>query len=460
MGSVRFWGALLTLCFLGCQGEERAELPQVELGERLPGGETTNTRLLGANAFLMPAANLNIEDEIAFYGGNGFFNQGWVEAPASTNARDGLGPLFNARSCSGCHFKDGKGEPPEEGDEFFVGLLLRLKQWTGETLVDDPVYGGQLQDQSISSVPREARAHVMWSRVSGMYGDGSEYELRRPTFTLNDFNYGEPEGHLVLSPRIAPHMIGLGLLEAIPESDLVSLSDPADEDGDGISGRISWVATPQGDRVGRFGWRAEVPTVRDQVAEAFAGDMGLTSSLITQDTCTDPQTECLESTSGGEPEVSDHIFGRVVIYSKTIAVPVRRTPDDPKVLKGKQLFNRAQCSRCHTPSYVTGASDIEALSGQLIWPYTDLLLHDMGPDLADENAGPDEIHQEWRTAPLWGVGLTEAVSGFAGFLHDGRARTLEEAILWHGGEAEMARDTFKAFSRAEREALIAFIADL
>ena len=432
----------------------------VEPGESLPGGETTNTRLLGANAFLMPAANLSIETELAFYGGNGFFNQGWVEAPASTDARDGLGPLFNARSCSGCHFKDGKGEPPEEGDEFFVGLLLRLHQWDGESLIADPVYGAQLQDQSIPSVPREARVNVIWKESSGTYPDGSTYQLRRPTFYLDELNYGEPERELILSPRLAPHMVGLGLLEAIPAAEIESRADPNDEDRDGISGRISWLSTEAGMEIGRFGWRAEEATVRSQVAGAFVGDMGLTSELLPQDTCTSSQPDCIEASQGGEPEVGAHIFERVVTYSKTIAVPVRRRFDEPDILKGKTLFHQVGCASCHTPSYVTGSSDIDALSGQLIWPYTDLLLHDMGPALADENAGPAELHREWRTAPLWGVGLTKEVSGFSAFLHDGRARSLEEAVLWHGGEAERSRVAFESLNATEREALLSFVADL
>ena len=408
----------------------------------------------------MPASNLSVERELEFYGGNGFFNQGWVEAPASTDARDGLGPLFNARSCSGCHFKDGKGEVPEENDSFFVGLLIRLHTFSDDTLSPDPVYGGQLQDQSIPEVPREAKIVVKWSISEGSYPDGKTYELKEPTFALSDFNYGEPNSSLILSPRLAPHMVGLGLLEAIPDSNLEALSDPNDEDGDGISGRISWIETENGIQVGRFGWRAESPSVQDQVVGAFVGDMGLTTAFAPKDTCTDSQERCINAPTGGEPEVSDRILSRVVTYSKTIAVPVRRKPDDPQVLRGKGLFKRIQCSSCHEPSYVTGESDIAALSGQVIWPYTDLLLHDMGPALADVNAKDHELTREWRTAPLWGIGLATEISEKVGYLHDGRARTIEEAILWHGGEAQQSRDLFMNLSFADRTALLAFVSDL
>jgi CxxC motif-containing protein (DUF1111 family) len=451
---------ILIISMYGCDASEDEYLARFDPSERFPGGETTNTRLLGSNAYLMPATNLSPEIELAFYGGNGFFNQGWVEAPASTDARDGLGPLFNARSCSGCHFKDGKGEPPEEGDRHLVGLLLRIQSWTGESLIDDAIYGGQLQDQAIPNVSSEAKIDVRWNEKEGSYSDGSTYQLRWPSFSLSQFSHGEPQKHLVLSPRLAPHMIGLGLLEAIKLEDLAVNSDPNDENNNGISGRISWVMTADGLQQGRFGWRAEEATVRSQVAGAFAGDMGLTTTLIPQDTCTGIQSDCLNAEVGGEPEVSDHIFDRVVIYSKTVAVPVRRIPEDPVILSGKALFNKIDCSLCHTPSYVTGSSDIPALSGQRIWPYTDLLLHDMGSDLSDQNPGSKAIHQEWRTAPLWGIGLAKQVTSYTGYLHDGRARTIEEAILWHGGEAKDSRDSFMMLSQRERKALIAFVSDL
>ena len=466
--SSRQWGILFTIVvsLISCTVNDGTRLAQFDPDETLPGGDTTNTRLLGANSYLMPAANLSVERQLEFYGGNGFFNQGWVEAPASTDARDGLGPLFNARSCSGCHFKDGKGETPEEGDQFFVGLLLRLKTWQDGRLVDDPIYGDQLQDQSIPSVPREAQISVKWIFHEDTYPDGENYELRHPSLTLSDFNYGEPASHLIISPRLAPHMVGLGLLEAIPIDSLEDLADPQDDNEDGISGRIAWINTNRGILAGRFGWRAESPSVEDQVIAAFLGDMGLTTSSAHQDTCTETQIACIDATSGGVPEVSDHILSRVVTYSKTIAVPVRRKPSDRKVLAGKLLFEKVKCSACHTPSFITGDSDIDALSGQLIWPYTDLLLHDMGPQLADlsTQANGDThqstINREWRTAPLWGIGLANQVSEKIGYLHDGRARTIEEAILWHGGEAEQSRNDYMSLSSSDRNALITFVSDL
>ncbi len=446
----------------GCaDGEAQEDTgPSVVEGEWLPGGDTTNTRLLGSNAFLMPAQNLTPENELAFYGGNGFFNQGWVEAPASTEARDGLGPFFNARSCSGCHFRDGKAAPPDEGSGPFVGLLLRLSVPGPEGPVPEPVYGNQLQDQANPDLRPEGLASVTWRTEEGHHDDGTPYSLVRPVFALQDPTYGAFSSDLMTSPRIAPHMIGLGLLEAITSSRLLQLEDPEDADEDGISGRLQW-HTYQGEEVpGRFGWKAEAPNLEVQSSAAFSNDMGLTTSLHPQDDCTEGQPDCLKEPNGGEPEVDEHIFGRVVHYSRTVAVPVRRAADDRDVLQGKKLFRDLNCHGCHTASHTTGESTIEELSHQLIWPYTDLLLHDMGPGLADGRPVGEASGQEWKTPPLWGLGLMSDVSNHTRYLHDGRARNLEEAILWHGGEAQASRDGFMALSSKERAQILKFLGDL
>ncbi|MCK6524176.1 thiol oxidoreductase [Myxococcota bacterium] len=437
---------------LGCAGPQAT----LEEGEWLPGGDTTSTLLLGSNAFLMPAQNLDAEHEQDFYSGNSFFNASWTEAPASAEARDGLGPLFNARSCSGCHFKDGKGAPPEAGDGPFVGLLLRISAPGADGPTPDPRYGGQVQDQANPGVPVELTPRAAWQTRDGELHDGTPYSLTWPTFTLTDPQHGPVAEGLMMSPRVAPHMVGLGLLEAIPEERLDELSDPHDEDGDGISG----VVQRHGDRVGRFGWKADATDVEAQVAGAFAGDMGLTSRLVPADDCTDAQAECLEEPSGGEPEVSDEILDLVTLYSRAVAVPARRAADDERVLQGKALFNELGCGSCHTPSHVTGPSPLPELSDQLIWPYTDLLLHDMGEGLADGRPLGEASGQEWRTPPLWSLGLIDEVSGHTRFLHDGRARSLEEAILWHGGEAEAAQADYVALSAEDRAALIVFLEDL
>ncbi|MFT5585022.1 MAG: CxxC motif-containing protein (DUF1111 family) [Cognaticolwellia sp.] len=426
----------------------------LEEGEWLPGGAATNTLLLGSNSFLRPASNLSAEHEQAFYSGNSFFNQSWVQAPASTENRDGVGPLFNSRSCSGCHFRDGKGFVPLQGVSPLVGILLRLSVPGGEP---DPVYGEQLQDQALPDLLPEAQPWISWEELPVTLEDGSQHTLLDPTYHLDAPAYGPFLEDLMVSPRLAPHMVGLGLLEAIPASRLEELADPDDADGDGISGRIHVLETGE---IGRFGWKSEQPTVRAQVAGAFAGDMGLTTTLHPVDDCTALQPECTELPDGGAPEVTETLFERTVLYSQAIAPPVRRAADDPEVLEGRQIFRDLGCSSCHVPAHTTGAFELEEFEDERIWPYTDLLLHDMGPGLSDGRPVAGADASEWRTPPLWGIGLQEEVSGEARFLHDGRARDINEAILWHDGEAAGPRQGFEGLSSEERTALIRFVEDL
>lgn len=442
---------LLLLSWLACGGSP------LEEGEWLPGDAATNTLLLGSNSFLRPASNLSAENEQAFYSGNSFFNQAWVQAPASTENRDGVGPLFNSRSCSGCHFRDGKGFVPPENSSPLVGILLRLSVPGDTPGIPDPVYGSQLQDQALPDLLPEAQAHITWDELPLTLADGSEVVLLDPIYHLDAPGYGPFPEDLMVSPRLAPHMVGLGLLEAIPVSRLEALADPDDSDGDGISGRVHLLESGE---VGRFGWKSEQPTVRAQVAGAFAGDMGLTSSLHPIDDCTDLQPECTSLVDGGAPEVTDTIFERTVLYSQTVAPPVRRAAEDPDILAGRQTFRDLGCSGCHVPQHTTGEFEIAEFEGLSIWPYTDLLLHDMGPGLSDGRPVDGAEGSEWRTPPLWGIGLQEEVSGEARFLHDGRARSIEEAILWHGGEASGPQQGFMALSAEERDALIAFVEDL
>jgi CxxC motif-containing protein (DUF1111 family) len=258
-------------------------------------------------------------------------------------------------------------------------------------------------------------------------------------------------------------MIGFGLLEAIPEQTLLALADAADQDGDGISGRPNrvWDWTQQRQVLGRFGWKANQPTVAQQVTGAFLGDIGITSVLFPRQNCTAAQTQCTAAPIGGQPEISPEQLEPVIFYSRTLAVPARRDLDDAGVQRGEQLFAQAQCGRCHVSTWRTGPVDeLPTLSHQTIHPYTDLLLHDMGAELSDERPDFDATGREWRTPPLWGMGLVSKVNGHTNFLHDGRARNITEAILWHGGEAETAREYFRHLSRPDREALVRFIESL
>jgi CxxC motif-containing protein (DUF1111 family) len=408
--------------------------------------------------------------------GNNFFNDNWVIAPASTEGRDGLGPVFNAQSCSSCHFRDGRGKPPEGPDDPERGLLIRLSVRDGEGVAPHPIYGDQLQDRSIPDVPIEGTVEITYAEEAGDYDDGTPYSLAVPTYVLRDAD-GSPLGDDVLfSPRVAPPMFGVGLLELIPEADIVAAADPDDADGDGVSGRPAYVADEdqgaEAERsgelaedatvvLGRFGWKALAPTVEDQSAAAFRADIGVTNPLRPEQPCTDAQPECLAAPSGGEPEVDDQKLSRVTFYSRTLAVPARRAVGEPETDRGESVFTSVGCASCHTAEHRTGESDTaEALSDQTIRPYTDLLLHDMGPGLADGRPEGDADGTEWRTPPLWGIGLTETVNRHTRFLHDGRARSLEEAVLWHGGEAAGAQERFRALPAADRRALLAFLESL
>lgn len=464
--------ALLCLCLLLTACEPDAP-PTAEPGEAFSGGATT-TAQQDANAYSMPASNLSPSRRLDFSVGNSFFRNPWVAAPASTTARDGLGPLFNTNACQNCHIKDGRGHAPAADARHAVSMLVRLSIPAGSDprharqlerlgVVAEPTYGTQLQDMAIPGARPEGRIRVHYSPLLRAFDDGSQVELRRPQLEIDTLGYGPLHPQTLLSARIAPAMIGLGLLEAIDEDDILALADPDDSDGDGISGRPNrvWDIASQRSVLGRFGWKAGQPGIDQQNAHAFAGDMGLTSSLVPEDDCSAVQVECTRLANGGEPEVSDSIRASVLFYARHLAVPARRQVDDPQVLAGKQLFHQAGCARCHQPQFTTSASAAEPeLAGQRIWPYTDLLLHDMGEELADQRSEFLASGREWRTAPLWGLGLAQVVNPQAGFLHDGRARTPLEAVLWHGGEAEAARRTVQSFDAGQRAALLAFLNSL
>ncbi len=444
-------------------------------GEELPGGEATSRRLAkNANAFSHVSGNAGFDREFDFKIGNGIFKKLWVSAPASTNSSDGLGPLYNARACQRCHLKDGRGHPPENLSDNAVSMLLRVgipSSGDSPPVKPDPVYGGQIQDFAIQGHKPEARIELRYEEFAVELSGGETVMLRRPKIKLAELAYGAMHPDSKLSARIANQMIGLGLLEAISSVDILANADPEDADGDGISGRPNMVINLEAGMAepGRFGWKAGQPTVRQQSAAAFSGDMGLSTSLITPAAgdCTEPQAACRQAKNGADPargnvEVPDEMLDLVAFYARNLAVPRRSGAQSGQVLAGKALFSAAGCAACHVPSFRTLESRDVApeQSGQTIWPYTDLLLHDMGDGLADGLPEGEATGREWRTAPLWGIGATETVSGHTLFLHDGRARNLTEAILWHGGEAQAARDAFAAMTPKERADLIAFVNSL
>lgn len=416
-------------------------------------------------AFSLPVPGLTDVQKSAFAVGNSFFNLNWVAAPASTAARDGLGPHFNARSCSACHLHDGRSRPPEPGGAMSVMLLRVSVPGTNAHggPRPHPVYGGQIQGRALPGVPAEADVVVDFEPVRGAFADGEAFELRRPKYSLRNLGYGPVPANLLTSPRVAPAVIGLGLLEAVAVEHLAALADPRDRDGDGISGKLNqvWNAATQRLEPGRFGWKAEQPTVRQQVAGAFNGDMGLTTSLFPQENHSPAQTAATRQPNGGSPEVSDQILDSVAFYSRVLAVPARRSVDEPLVRRGEELFRAARCAACHREQLTTGeVPGLPQLSRQTIRPYTDLLLHDLGEGLSDNRPAFAAEGREWRTPPLWGIGLVPKINGQSFLLHDGRARNLTEAILWHGGEAEKSREVFRELPRADREALVKFLESL
>lgn len=435
-----------------------------ENGEELSGGDTTVFDV-SPNAFSLSARNLPGPRRSQFFVGNSFFNQNWVQAPSSTAGRDGLGPLFNTRSCSACHFKDGRSPGPEQNVALSTALLrlsIPGKDPHGGPN-PDPTYGDQLQGQSLPDVPKEGDAFATYTEVSGSFADGEAYRLAQPSYRIENLGYGPLHPDIMISPRVGLAMIGLGLLELVPEQDLLRNADPDDRNGDGISGRPNyvWDAVQGKKALGRIGWKANQPNVLQQVAGAFNGDIGITSEMNPSENYTSNEKAAAKAPNGGNPEVSKKIFDAVVFYSRTLAVPARRDAKDPIVLRGKQLFHQANCAACHIPLFTTGTSpDFPELSRQTIRPYTDLLLHDMGPGLADGRPDFEASGNEWRTPPLWGIGLVKTVNGHTRFLHDGRARNLAEAILWHGGEAEKSREAFRAMPKPDREALLKFLESL
>ena len=450
--------AVATILVAACRSDDDIDLSTVY--DIKLGGETT-AFTSNRSAFEMSARNLDNELRRTFEVGDSFFNQNWVAAPASTEARDGLGPTHNALSCSSCHTLDGRGKPPDHPNDPERGLLLRLSVPDGSGgAVDEPNYGGQLQDRSILGVPVEGRIVITYREMRGQYPDGTRYSLREPVYGIEDPAFGPLHPQAMISPRVAPAVVGMGLLEAIPESRILELADVDDANGDGISGRPNYVWDVRNGEfaLGRFGWKANQPTVEQQAAGAFLGDIGITSTIFPDENCPPAQEECGIAVTGGSPEIPDERLAKVTLYVQTLAVPAMRDAEDLTVQQGARLFVQAQCSVCHTPRHVTGDSHtVEPLRNQVIFPYTDLLLHDMGPGLADNRPDGQATGSEWRTPPLWGIGLVETVNGHTMFLHDGRARSLEEAILWHGGEADGSRQLFTELTLEERNALIRFL---
>ena len=501
---VRLAFAVCGLALNACSDEpETKQSPAVNKqarGHSLSAGEAT-VFVATASAFEKPSANLRAAEKIRDFNiGNDFFKNPWVPSRSSTSMRDGLGPLFNNNACQDCHIRDGRGHAPhlsetEDGTDFSSMLIRTAKARISDgqkhlmlasqmANVGDGTAGGQLQQQALPGIKKEAALRVSYDTLEVNFADGHSIELVKPSWHLtnlyknNGYDFDEDT---VFSARVAPPMIGLGLLQLIPEQLILANQDMADDNHDGISGKANYVWSIEKNAValGRFGWKAGQPSIKEQAAGAFLGDMGLTSALHPNENCLPHQKDCQSAPNGNgdstgdyDYEVSDKVLEKVTFYSAHLAVPARRNTDSHKVLKGHELFRQAGCNSCHIEKWQTGDSDsLPELAHQTIYPFTDLLLHDMGKDLADFTIDNQAVTDntlyeylatttEWRTPPLWGIGLSKTVSQKATFLHDGRARTIMEAVLWHGGEAQSSKETVLKFDKSQREQLLAFLNSL
>ena len=386
-------------------------------------------------------------------------------------------PGYTSSACFSCHHLDGKGQPAD--DQGMGNTLLKLfSAANGDTVASaDATYGTILDQHAPNGGVPEATPQITWQTVSGTFTDGTPYELRKPVLALNGLRDGALGENTHVSARIPRPVFGLGLLEAVPAESILGLADPDDANGDGISGRPNFVTdAATGQQVlGRFGWKAGTPSLREQAALAFDNDLGITSPLYPKHRCGENQTACLSSVTDAAPQLSDTDLDHVQSYLRGLSVPPRRNYEDPAAITGKALFSGIGCVKCHVENLLTSSTyEVPELRGLDIQPFTDLLLHDMGPGLADD-APLEEgsaTGQEWRTCPLWGNGTGTAVMYPATdafdpnghpppggvYLHDGRARSITEAILWHGGEAQSARDLFVSMSADQRAALLAFVA--
>ncbi|MEM9266998.1 MAG: di-heme oxidoredictase family protein [Cyanobacteria bacterium P01_F01_bin.13] len=424
------------------------------------GGDTT-IYMRSSQAYAQPAPNLDDYWDERHAVGDLAFEAAFVTAPANVNP--GLGPLFNNASCVACHFNNGRGLQEKGQRVVRVSQLVEPKvesslplehpyalEAVAPTANTPPVLGmgTQVQEQSVYGYPPEGALEITWQEQAGRYADGTAYSLRSPQLELTYFDGSPVPDGVVASNRIPLPVFGLGLLEAVPEETVLAVADPDDLDGDGVSGRPNWVwdMEQQADALGRFGWKSNMPNLQQQSAAAYANDMGVSNPMFPAE--------------NGVEDIDFEILDAATAYVQTLAVPSRVSIDDPQVQRGERLFADANCAACHLSEMRTGAHKVPALENQMIHAYTDLLLHDMGPELADNRPDFQATGEEWRTPPLWGLGVSQTVFPYSTYLHDGRARTLEEAILWHGGEGASARETFRTMDSRDRAALVTFLKSL
>jgi CxxC motif-containing protein (DUF1111 family) len=454
----KIWVILILVAFVstGTWCRKSGDFPEENIDPRLSGGAAT-TFLSNSQAFGEMITGLSAYDQVVHERGDGLFEQTFVSSPAPHF--QGLGTLFNNVSCISCHHNDGKGTPTMGTVQ--SSLLTRISI-PGTDANGGPLaaagFGTQLQDKS-NNGPPEVSIQISYEEIPFTFSDGEEASLRKPTYTIASSYIPLPAQYMT-SVRLAPPVFGLGLLELIPESSIIANADPDDKNGDGISGKANYVYDPftKKTELGRFGLKANTPSIQIQVSSAFQEDMGVTNYIFPRESSYG-QVQYKEFDYG--TDINDTTLNDVIFYIRTLSVPARRDITDSVALRGEKIFSQIKCNSCHLPTLQTGVDvRLPTLSNQRIHPYTDLLLHDMGPGLADNRPDYLATGNEWRTAPLWGVGLFPKTNGKAYYLHDGRARTLTEAILWHGGEAQASRDNFVSLSKSERDALVKFLSSL
>ncbi|BBN89659.1 di-heme oxidoreductase family protein [Azospira sp. I09] len=420
----------------------------------------------GREAFTQALPGLDEATSQSFLRGRSLFAQNWVVAPAKDSEVDGLGPLYNRLACISCHPKNGRGKAPEREGEKMQSMLVRLsvpgRSPHGGPL-PHPAYGDQLNEEGIAGVRGEGRAAIRWIEREEKLADGTPVRLRRPRIVFSETAYGTLDDALT-SPRVGPPVFGLGLLQAVPAATLRQMAREAKPDG--VKGAVNqvWQVTAGKAAAGRFGLKANMPDLAQQIAGAMVGDLGITSPLFPAENCTRRQEACRIAVSGGSPELSAAQLQDLLTYLSLLAPPPRREGETEgqrqTVQRGQARFAAAGCTVCHRPTLETGDAPWPALARQTFHPYTDLLLHDMGEGLADGRPDYRASGRQWRTAPLWGLGRYAEINEHEQLLHDGRARNLNEAILWHGGEARNARERFRRLPREAREELFAFLRSL
>lgn len=398
----------------------------------------TSDRSKHALTHVRPGLDYGTEDLVVI--GRSFINIPWVESPAATTARDGLGPLFNANTCVACHDRNGAGGGYLANGVVPRSTVIQLHNKTLDGWQADPTYGSQVSVNGSSDVPAEAKYTINW------HTSQLDARLRFPTIAFEQLNYGPLHEDTQAQLIRAPALTGLGLLKAIPAEQIMAKADANDANQDGISGRTVMVWSPSNNskQLGRFGWKNTTSHVIDQSGKAALLDMGLTNPLFAEENCTPLQTLCLQAHKSEQHDLPGQRLIGMDVYLTNLLIPKPVAQHD----EGQALFGHLSCNACHSNDYTTD-------TGQQVPAYTDLLLHDMGPGLSA--VGP--LAQEWRTAPLWGLGLTKHLPQ-PGYLHDGRAHTLTEAILWHGGEAQASREAYNALTPEQQQQLIDFLESL